>query len=217
MKNKPNRTSIVLILLICFASCSVKNGETTVFFFDRHYFKTNNLDKEAFKHSYRQMGSNNFQLEVYNDSGLVEHFPIQVLKEKGIYQDCDKHLHLLYSFDTTVSTSPCKSILPHFKTKSIKYVAKKNYIVNKSKYVIWCFAETGEYDRIFFSYYVENIGFVCFCDISEGDYFVCNKVDGDKYKFIDIKSLSNVIVNDKTFFGNFIIKKEEIDYTPPEK
>ena len=175
------------------------------------------MEKDVFKHKYQQKGDGKLELEVYTNSNLVIRFPIQIVKEKGIYQACHNSMQAFYSFDTTISTFPCKGILPYFSTKSIKYFAKRNYIINSKKYIVWCFVETGEYDRVFFTYYAENIGFICFCDISEGDYFICNKIDGNKMGIENIKDLNKAIISDKTFFGNFIIKKEKINFVCPEK
>lgn len=127
------------------------------------------------------------------------------LNKNGIYRYIFNKKTLTHSLNDslTLSVNYNVSFVP-FINKKTTLINKKTYVFNQKYYKIYHYSEVQSNHRSFDSYYLENVGFICYYNFDSDNYILC---DSTNIKSLKIKEVTSQLINDTTFFARYTVAK----------
>jgi hypothetical protein len=199
-----NKLSIYIFLLFLF-SCK-KSGDQRTLTYSSYNFLNHLISSNAARQVFDHKEKDRYELTITNDSGYRE--TIQII-EKGnkTYWYCDGKFILSHSLKTSDQTVSCYN-KPPFLNSNIKLIRTKTYFIDNKKYEIFCYSEADSSDLEVTTYFVNDIGFICYCNLATNNYYLLSNVTGEKdIDSSNIKAIGNKLVNDTSFFIVHLRKK----------
>lgn len=130
----------------------------------------------------------------------------QAYDKNGIYRYILNKKTLTHAFNdsTTLYTNYNNKFYIPFINKETTLINKKTYKIGKESYKVFHFSEEQNSHKGFDSYYLENVGFICYYNFDTDKYILC---DSTSIKSLKIKEITRNLINDKTFFARFTVAK----------
>ncbi|GGG19029.1 hypothetical protein [Pontibacter amylolyticus] len=130
-------------------------------------------------------------------------------KDSGLYNFCDGVKVLTHSFYDSLSLYRyCKAKSPFLSEETI-LVDSKKYSSNGKNFVVFQYKEFNTMQAPFYSYYLDEIGFICYYDF-ESDIYL--KPTYSTKHWDVVKDITQQLVSDSTFFARFILNKASPDF-----
>lgn len=153
---------------------------------------------------YNYIGIKHYKVEYNSDDTIF------YVKEDSCIYLCDKDFkqcnitHNLIDTLRVINLTATNIFLPYF-ANDTRYIGNKEYIVNNRAYNLYKFKEDEllHSNSIKYSYYLKDIGFVCYIDYYERKYKYLEQIKSNylpNTNIEDIKLLISFLVNDSTFF-----------------
>jgi hypothetical protein len=123
------------------------------------------------------------------------------MENDGIYRYINNKKTLSHSLNDSLSLKIDYgvSFIP-FINKETTLINKRTYVIRNKHYKIYHYSEVENIHKGFDSYYLENVGFICYYDFDTDRYILC---DSTNIKTLKIKEITNELIKDKEFFARF--------------
>ena len=175
---------------------------------------------------------NDFYFSLYNNKNIKVEKNVFILKRRKlnlfdsiiIFKNNEKVLSFTETFDKngvyryilgkkalTHSLKDSSKIITKYNltynpfiNKGVTLIDKAIYKFGKNSYKIYHYSEVQDNHTSFDSYYLVNVGFICYYNFDTDKYILC---DSTNIKSLKIKEVTSRLINDTTFFSKYTIAK----------
>ena len=200
------KTKIILIILtILLISCNRDNSKKTKIFYFNLYNNKNNIIKNNI-YTLERKGLNLFDsVYIFKNDKKVLSFKEAYDRKDGIYRYIQNKKILTHTSNDSITLNTNYNVffIP-FINKRTTLINKVTYRVGVDSYKIFHFSEEQSNHTGFDSYYLENVGFICYYNFDTDRYILC---DSTNIKSLKIKEVTNQLINDTTFFARYTVAK----------
>jgi len=199
-----NILMFIYALICIFCSCTKAPTKKHTFLLFNLYNNTDSIvNKKVFELTRFPLNKID-SIVIYNKKSYICNYKEKVVREKGIYRSCGKNLILTHSFSDTSNSSKFCLMEEPFINESVLLIDSKKYKIKGVEYKLYYYAENNGSHSGYSSYYLEDVGFICYYNFSRDDYILC---DSTNIKTLNIKGITNQLIRDTAFFARFIGKK----------
>nr|WP_315203608.1 hypothetical protein [uncultured Flavobacterium sp.] len=200
------KTKLILFMsVILLLSCNdPKLEKIDTFYFNLYNNKNIIIENNIFTLEKKKL--NLFDsVNIFKNNKKVLSFK-QAYDKNGIYRYILNKKTLTHAFNdsTTLYTNYNNKFYIPFINKETTLINKKTYKIGKESYKVFHFSEEQNSHKGFDSYYLENVGFICYYNFDTDKYILC---DSTSIKSLKIKEITRNLINDKTFFARFTVAK----------
>lgn len=202
MKKKIIFTLSVILLISC---KEPKSEKRSIFYFNLYNNKNILIQKNVFTLESKEL--NLFDsIYVFKNHEKVLSFKQAYDNENGIYRYILNKKTLTHNFNGSITLGTNynnKSFAP-FINKETTLIDHKTYKIGLKSFKIYHFSEQQSNHKGFDSYFLENVGFICYYNFNTDNYILCDSISN---KSIKIKEITSRLVKDETFFARFTVAK----------
>lgn len=195
---------IFIISVLSLISChEPKTNKTNILYFNLYNNKDINIESNIY--TLKRIKLNLFDsIIVFKKKEKVLSYK-EVFDKNGIYRYVLNKKTLTHSLkdSTTLITKYNVSYLP-FINKKATLINEITYKLGENNYKIFHYSEVQNNHTSFDSYYLENVGFICYYNFDTDKYILC---DSTNIKSLKIKEITSKLVKDETFFARFTVAK----------
>ncbi|WP_291287867.1 hypothetical protein [Flavobacterium sp.] len=199
-----NKKILFVLGMMLFLNCNTSKSDEDNKFYFSFYNNKNVRTKAGMFIVERKKGTLLDSVFVYEKNKKVLSFQ-ENLDKHGVYRYILNKKTLTHSLNDslTLSVNYDLSFIP-FINKETTLINKKTYMFNQKHYKIYHYSEVQSNHRSFDSYYLENVGFICYYNFDSDNYILCDSTNIESLK---IKEVTNQLINDTTFFARYTVAK----------
>lgn len=189
------RKYLIVSSLLVFCSCQIKEPSK-----EFRYFYTTEVTLDSLTNkplAYKSIVSAD-SVSIFDDQRLLNKIRYK-LTDSGICVLTDTSSLLLYPFKDTSKILRDESLHSFF-YNSVRLINKRSYSFKGQKKIVYHFIESG-FDETLDSYYLEDVGFICFYKYAQDHYLFLDSPDAFE--------ISGQFLGDSSFFA--MIHMREID------
>lgn len=197
----------ILVLLISNIGCNDRQPKlySKAMIFNRYDKEDSLIKSELFKVNIFALNNGVDSINVISNNAIYFSFK-QIEDSSGIYRFCKENTIKTHSFLDTLITEYCIS-KPPFLNENVSYRGNKIFSINDKNFKIYHFIENTGNHTSYDSYYLQDVGFICYYSFDKDEYILCDSLKGYQIKSEEMKQISNALVTDTTFFSRYILRK----------
>ncbi len=137
----------------------------------------------------------------------------------GYHRLCKNEIVITHSLiDTLIHTLNVQcDIYPPFQNENIVYRNSKTYRFDENEFKIFHFIEYNRtHSNTYDSYYLENVGPICYYSFDTDQYIICDSLSGFKIDSRDLRRINSQLLNDSTFFSRYFLNKAMPEFHRPK-
>jgi hypothetical protein len=194
----------VILTIFSLFSCKKTNLDNTNTLSYTLYNSENKPLKQDFYKLTNYHLKNYDSIVVYMNDKECFSYNQKVVNNKGIYNHSQSNIILTHSFDKkNIETKGLKYYKP-FLNKSTTLIDSKKIKIKEVEFKLFHYSEIYNNNTSIDSYYLENIGFICYYNFDTDNYLLCNSISN---KSLNIKELGSILVKDTSFFARYTVSK----------
>lgn len=214
IKKMMRKETIYILLIFLLLSCNKHKNETSdIFYFGLYNGENTKIRGDIFTIKKKKL--NLFDsICVFKNGNKVLTFREIYAKNEGISRFIRDKKTLTHSSNDTLTlvTNYYTNYAP-FVNKESTLIDKRIYRIKGKSYKIFHYSEFQNAHKSFDSYYLENVGFICYYNFSSDRYILC---DSTNIRNLNIKDITGKLIYDKEFFAHFTGAKVLPNYYRPK-
>lgn len=210
---KMKKQIITILSIVVLLSCNKQKSDiNSVFYFGLYNSKDIEIQDNLFIVEKKKVDLFD-SIYVFRNENKVLSFKEGYNERNGLFRFIKNKKTLTHSSnDTLPQITDYNTSYAPFINRETTLIDTRVYKIEGKDYKIFHYSEFQSSHKGFDSYYLENIGFICYYDFSRDNYILCDSTNINRLK---INEITKRLINDKDFFARYIGAKLFPNYYRP--